>query len=361
MTLNVGLIGLGEVAQLMHLPLLADDPRFRIAAVTDLSPSLTARIAARYNARALPDAAALTADATLDAVFVLTPDHLHAAQAEAVIRAGRHLFLEKPAALTAAQLRPLLDLDRDNPRIAFVGYMRRYAPAFLELKRRLPPAGQIRHVRIRDIIAEAPFFTAQTRPVIQPQDLPAAALAEGRAATQALLRDVMGPDAGPDQLRAYQVLTGLSSHSFSAMRELLGRPRTVAASRQHGGETVVVLFDYGHFTALYEAVIHDVARFDAGIEVLTADRHFRITYDTPYVRHLPTRLEITASTPDSTGTEIVGPFYRDAFRAELDAFHHAVTTGTRPKTTLADALEDLELFAEVGRGFLTQTTATEAA
>ena len=38
--IKVGLIGLGEVAQLMHLPLLADDARFAISAVTDVSPSL---------------------------------------------------------------------------------------------------------------------------------------------------------------------------------------------------------------------------------------------------------------------------------------------------------------------------------
>ena len=78
MTVSIGLIGLGEVAQLMHLPILADDPRFAIAAVTDASPSLTARIARRYNARPLAGAAEMLSDPTIDAVFILTPDHLHA-------------------------------------------------------------------------------------------------------------------------------------------------------------------------------------------------------------------------------------------------------------------------------------------
>lgn len=183
--------------------------------------------------------------------------------------------------------------------------------------------------------------------------MPAEVIAEGRTATQALLKSVMG-EARPDQLRAYQVLTGLSSHSFSAMRELFGAPNSVAAARQHRGENVLVMFDYGSFTALYEAVIHDVARFDAGIEVLTLNQHFKINYDTPYVRNLPTRLEITTSDLHSTGTEIIGPFYEDAFRVELGAFHHAATTGEKPKTLLTDSLADLELFAEVGRHFLSQ-------
>lgn len=350
--LSVGLIGLGEVAQLMHLPLLADDPRYRIAAVSDISPSLMTHIAGRYNVPKRHETAAeLIADPAVEAVFILTPDHLHAPLLEAAMRAGKHVFIEKPACLTAAELRPLIDLDRDNEKIVFVGYMRRYAPAFLELQRRLPPREDIRHVRIRDLIRESQFFVDQTRNIFRPEDVPAAVIDDGRARTQALLRTVMG-DAEPDQLRAYQVLTGLSSHSFSAMRELFGPPLRVAAARQHRGETVLVFFDYGSFTAVYEAVIHDVARFDAGIEVLTQNQHFRINYDTPYVRNLPTRLEITTSGPHATGTEVIGPFYEDAFRIELDAFHHAVSTGEKPKTVLTDSLADLELFAEVGQHFL---------
>jgi len=354
--LNVGVLGLGEVAQLMHLPLLADDPRFRIAALYDLSPSLTTQLAARYNA---PLAAAtaddLISNPGVDAVFVLTPDHLHPEQVAATIRAGKHVFVEKPAALTAAALAPVIELDRTNPKTAFVAYMRRYAPAFTALAERMPAHETIRHVRVRDLIREAPFFTAQTRQPLVAHDLPEAELSESRAATQAQLTSVMGKDASRDQLRAYQVMTGLSSHSFSAMRELLGMPRGVSAARQHGGDTVVVLFDYGHFTAIYEAVIGDVAIFDAAIEVLTNTQRFRIGYDTPYIRHLPTRLEITTSSDDGTGTEVIGPFYRDAFQCELDAFHHSVTTGARPKTTLEDAMADLQLFAWVGRALRGET------
>jgi predicted dehydrogenase len=352
---RVGLIGLGEVAQLMHLPLLADDPRFRIDALSDASPSLTERLAQRYGAaRRHSSAEALIDDPALDAVFILTPDHLHAPLLERAMRAGRHVFVEKPAALTAGELRPLVALERERRAVVFVGYMRRYARAFLELQRRMPARDEILHVRIRDLIRESEFFANQTRPVLRAEDVPPAVVEDGRRQGEALVRSVLGAGATAEQVRAYRLLTGLASHSVSAMRELLGPPLRVAAARQHRGDTVVILFDYGQFTALYEAVIHEVARFDAGIEVLTADRHFRITYDTPYIRFLPTRLEVTASGTASTATEIVGPFHEDAFRLELDAFHEAVTGGGYPKTTLEDSLADLELFADVGRHFLRQ-------
>lgn len=349
--LCAGLIGLGEVAQLMHLPLLADHPGFRIEAVTDASASLTAAMAARYGARPLADAAALIADPAVEVVFILTPDFLHADLTAAAIRAGKHVFVEKPAALNSEELAPLLALERAPGQVVFVGYMRRFSRPFTELKRRLPPPEAIRHVRVRDIIREAPFFVRQTRPVLRGGDVPEAALEEGRARTLAARRQVMG-EAPADLIRAHAVLTGLSSHSFSAMRELLGMPKGCRYAIQHGGETVIALFDYGHFTALYEAVIDDVSRFEAGIEVITQSQHFRLGYDTPYIRHLPTRLEVTTSTEAETGTEIFGPVYEDPFRLELDALHAAIAEGGPVKTGLEDAALDLAIFAEVGRRLL---------
>jgi predicted dehydrogenase len=351
--LRVGLIGLGEVAQLMHLPLLADDPRFRIAAVVDASPSLTAAMAARYGVPRIHDSAgSLIADADLDVIFILTPDHLHAGLLRDSIRTGRHVFIEKPVTLTEAELTPILALERRPGQVVFVGYMRRYSRPYLELKRRLPPLSAIRHVRVRDVIREARFFVAQTRNIVRPKDVPQALIEDGRARTEAARRDVMG-DCAPDALRAHAVLTGLSSHSFSAMRELLGMPKGCPWAVQHNGETVIAAFDYGHFTALYEAVIDDVSRFEAGIEVITQTQHYRLNYDTPYIRNLPTRLEITTSTDTDTGTEIFGPVYEDPFRLELDALHAAIAEGVPVKTTIEDAGNDLRLFAEVARHFRT--------
>jgi myo-inositol 2-dehydrogenase/D-chiro-inositol 1-dehydrogenase len=355
--IKVGLIGLGEVAQLMHLPLLADDNRFRIAAITDVSPSLVGYVAERYG---IPtrhqDAASLIADPAIDAVFILTPDHLHAELLEQAIRSGKHVFIEKPACLTAGQLRPILDIPQKARQIVFVGYMRRFSRPFLELKKRLPPLSAIRHVRLRDIIREAPFFVRQTRNVCKPNDVSPELIAEGRARTQSMLHSVMGEDCPPDALRAYQVLTGLSSHSFSAMRDLLGAPKSCSYAVQHGGETVVAVFDYGHFSALYEAVIDEVSRFDAGIEVLTNNQHFKLNYDTPYIRNLPTRLEITTSSDSETATEIIGPVYEDPFRIELSAFYDSITSGQPGRTTLEDSLQNLMLFKDVARHFHSSST-----
>ncbi|MBL8579478.1 MAG: Gfo/Idh/MocA family oxidoreductase [Mesorhizobium sp.] len=353
MTIRVGLIGLGEVAQLMHLPLLADDPRFSIDAVMDVAPSLVAHIASRYSVkRTYSVASDLLADADLDAVFILTPDQIHGRLLAQAIDAGKHIFIEKPVCLTADELKPLLPRTANYPKTIFVGYMRRFSRPFLALKERMPAQQDVLHARVRDIICEGPFFIRQTRNVFRPKDVPREIIEQGRVETEALLRSVVGANATKEEVRAYQVLTGLSSHSFSAMRELLGVPTRVLAASQHRGENVSVLFDYGHFTAVYEALIDNVARFDAGIDIYTDRAQFSMNYDTPYIRNLPSRLVVTRSTDETTGTEVVGPSYEDPFRIELDAFHDCIVTGKPPKTTLQDSLADLTLFADVARAFL---------
>lgn len=266
--------------------------------------------------------------------------------------ADKHIFIEKPVCLTVDELTPLLPRAEAYGKTVFVGYMRRFSRPFLELARRMPALDMVQHARVRDIICEGPFFIRQTRNVFYPTDVPQAVIAEGRAETERLLRSVMGPEATREELRAYQVLTGLSSHSFSAMRELLGVPKGVHAARQHRGEAISVLFDYGHFTAVYEALIHNVARFDAGIDILTDRQQYRINYDTPYIRNLPSRLEIIDSSDTQTRTETFGPSYEDPFRIELDAFYECVVNGAQAKTTLQDSIADLALFATVGRAFM---------
>ncbi|KZL02380.1 MULTISPECIES: Gfo/Idh/MocA family oxidoreductase [unclassified Pseudovibrio] len=352
MSLSVGIIGLGEVAQLMHLPLLADDARFTISAISDVSNELMEYIGDRYGvAKRYAAASDLIADRSLDAIFILTPDHLHADLLSEAMKAGRHVFIEKPVCLNKHQIPPLLEEQKSSNSVVFVGYMRRYSRSFLALKDRMPDLANIRHVRIRDIIREAPYFTRQTRPVVRGSDVPQEIITKGQQRTTAMLREIMGENASEDQLRAYQVLTGLSSHSFSAMRDLLGMPKAVSYAKQHGGETVMVLFDYGHFTALYEAVISDIAEFDAGIEVLTQTERYHVTYDTPYIRNLPTQLSITRSTDEQTTKEVIGPSYEDPFRIELDAFYKAIVDGEFYETTLTDAANDLALFADVGAKF----------
>jgi virulence factor len=227
-------------------------------------------------------------------------------------------------------------------------HLRRYAPAFLAAKAEMPPAAQITHVRIFDLISEGRIFMQHSQDILYPSDIPPGILARSAKDRDALLHEVVGVDAPADLVRAYRGLTALSSHHLSAMRELLGEPeRVIAAHRTNGGANTAVMFDYGHYAAHYDAVVDDLGLFDAMIEVRSHTKRLRIIYDTPYIRSLPTRLEIAEGTGSGVRQRILGPFYSDAFTEQLKTFHQHVQDGTEPKTDLADSRRDLVLMAGI--------------
>jgi predicted dehydrogenase len=83
-------------------------------------------------------------DAQIDAVLIASRNQYHAAQALMALRAGKHVFVEKPMALTAVECRELCAAVAESGRRLTVGFNRRFAPYYRELKtaldRRTAPA-----------------------------------------------------------------------------------------------------------------------------------------------------------------------------------------------------------------------------
>ncbi|GBQ49762.1 Gfo/Idh/MocA family protein [Acidomonas methanolica] len=350
-TLSLGLLGAGEVAQLIHLPILRQlRDRYQVTALYDPSPSVLSQVG---DAWGIPHrhhtADALVADPAIDAVMILSPDQFHGEHARAALRAGKHVFLEKPACLTVADLQSLIEVARQTDRVTMVGYMRCYAPAFTQGQALLKQMGETRYVRVRDLICEGPWFFAGWSEVVTPaDDIPGDLIASSRARRLADLKSVCGDDAPPAMLKAYEVLTGLGVHSLSALRMLLGSPRRVIAAHvAQGGMQINALLDYGTFVTSYECLIDDVVRFDATIEVISGREKLDIHYDTPYIRNLPGRTVFQTSTDTENTVQNFGPFYKDPFRVELEHFHDAVIAGLPMRTPLQDALADLDLCRQI--------------
>src|SRR5207344_2155985 len=74
----------------------------------------------------------------LDAVWLVTPTTLHAEQIEAVLRAGKHVFCEKPVSLSVADCDRVIELAESRPQqVAMVGFMRRFDAGYAALKQRI--------------------------------------------------------------------------------------------------------------------------------------------------------------------------------------------------------------------------------
>ena len=350
--MKAGIIGLGEVAQLMHIPILSDMREdFTITAVSDVSASLTDFIAKKYGVKdTFLNADDLIEKSDTDIIFVLSPDQYHCSYAEKALKAGKHVFVEKPAALFSGELEGLVEIKKNYPsQLVMVGYMRRYSDIFLEAKQILTQIPQkTEYLRFRDIICEAPFFIRQTRPVFYPKDVPASIIEEGNARRSQHLDLALGKNSSPAARTAYQMLTGLGCHSFSAVRELFGIPKILSVTTSPNGEHLIVVMEFDGFLGVYELVNNqDIVQFDAAVEIFQKTRKITIKYETPYVRHQPMSLEVIESSLNETKTTLYGPSWRDPFRNELEEFAACIREGREPKTTLKDANEDLFLFKKI--------------
>jgi phthalate 4,5-cis-dihydrodiol dehydrogenase len=106
--LRLGVIGLGRAFMLM-LPTLANHPKLRLVAATDPRPDACRRFAEEFGARTYETAEALAADPDVDAVYIASPHQFHVTQVRIAARAGKHILVEKPMALTLADCRAMID------------------------------------------------------------------------------------------------------------------------------------------------------------------------------------------------------------------------------------------------------------
>ena len=76
-------------------------------------------------------------------VLIGTPDHWHALQAIAAIRAGAHVYLQKPVGADVRECEAVLHAAREHNRVVQVGLQRRSTPHLVEAKREIVDAGKL--------------------------------------------------------------------------------------------------------------------------------------------------------------------------------------------------------------------------
>ena len=132
--LRVGVIGAGAFARGVLLPRLVRQAGVKLAGVCTTRGATATDAARRFRcALVTTDPARLLDDAGVDAVLIATPHSSHAALAAAALRAGKHVFVEKPLCLSGAELDELeraLEDARDAGRdpCLMVGFNRRFSP-----------------------------------------------------------------------------------------------------------------------------------------------------------------------------------------------------------------------------------------
>jgi predicted dehydrogenase len=140
--IRAGIVGLGWWGKTLveSVQGTSDAISFVAGATRTVSPEVEA-FAGTHGLRLAGDLDALLADPEVDAVVLATPHSLHSAQVIATAEAGKHVFCEKPFALTKADAEAAVEATRQAGVTLGLGYNRRFHPEMVKLRDRIHTGG----------------------------------------------------------------------------------------------------------------------------------------------------------------------------------------------------------------------------
>jgi predicted dehydrogenase/threonine dehydrogenase-like Zn-dependent dehydrogenase len=132
----LGVLGAGNFARAVMLPVLSKLPGIELVAIASASGMNAQHSRDRFGFQnATSDENQVLADPAINTVAVLTRHHLHALQVLSAIAARKHIFCEKPLALTDQELNEIeAALYSSSETLLTVGFNRRFAPLARQLK-----------------------------------------------------------------------------------------------------------------------------------------------------------------------------------------------------------------------------------
>ena len=132
--LNVGVISCSSMAE-GHMKGVIAHPQAKLVAVCDIDLEKAKTVAERRGVdRVYQDYKELLAQPDIDAVIIVTPDHLHREMAIDALEAGKHVLCEKPLALNRDDLNAIAAAVKKSDKKFMVGQICRYTPAFKAAK-----------------------------------------------------------------------------------------------------------------------------------------------------------------------------------------------------------------------------------
>jgi len=131
MKIRIGIAGLGSIGK-HHARILAELPECELAAVYDVNADTAREIAGLYGTRAVGSLEEFAE--AIDAATIATPTPTHFPIAEQLLKAGKHLLVEKPITEATADARKLVELAHAAGRILQVGHVERFNPVMSKLE-----------------------------------------------------------------------------------------------------------------------------------------------------------------------------------------------------------------------------------
>lgn len=324
--IGVAVIGLGP-ASLPHSRSLVDlAERADVRFVASRSPERLAAYRQQFPFPGTTDIDAVLADASVEAVIVLTPPSSHLEVSARCLTAGKHVLVEKPLELTVARGEQLVAAAQRSGKVFAVMLQHRFRPASLRLKAALD-GGELGEVEAA--LLQVPWWRPQAY-----YDEP------GRGT---LARDGGG------------VLLTQAIHSLDLFRSLIGVRKVVAAQVRTTGLHRMETEDY--VGALLETgngapatLVTTTAAYPGHperIEIIGRKGHAALAGGRLQLSFVDGRSEVVEAEGSTGSGANIMDFPHDAHRAVIANFLDAIESGGQPVVTGEEALSSQRLIDEI--------------
>jgi predicted dehydrogenase len=363
--LRVGVIGVGGIAQMMHLPTLAERPDlFSIAALADVSEKTLNAVGDRYRvATRVRDFHELLGRSDLDALLVFTSGCHRDAMLD-LVKSDKHIFVEKPLAYSLKETEEVVAAAKGRRGQLMVGYHKRFDPAYLRAREAVRSMRELRYAevtvlhpddsgaRTHHAVLPVPEKPWTQRPESEIDGGLAGHVASGAGAGCVDL--MLGKKAPADHRLAAFILFDSLIHDVSAVRGILGEPeRVLSAHAWRGGmaQTSVTAFPKDVKVVMSWVSLPGLRLYEERLRFVSPEMRVTLTFPSPYLRHFPTPLLIE----HMDGSEVVAEqrtvSYEEAFRAELHHFRACIADGRPATPSLEDAVGDARWIQQIAEAY----------
>lgn len=358
--IGIGVIGCGEIAQLMHLPIIHELPELKIAALCDLSQTVLEALGSQYGvAGRYRDYHDLLADPAVEAVVICTFDH--GPVVAAAIEAGKHFIVEKPLAFTAEEAEPLVAAAEASGLVAIIGYMKLYDPGYRLGLEQLARIGRPKMIQVHDFAGRFDRYQ-QLYTQIRGTDVDAALLEAVQIEVAARVTKMLGEDhAAYHDL--YMTLLMLGSHDLAVLRGAFGVAERVDYAQAAGPTHLLAVLGFpDRVPALLEIAFGaQYEWWDEWMTVHGETDEMRIDFQNPYVRNAAAVVRLREAAGQGPSERTLPGTPDTAFRKQWQHFIACIAGNATPLTPLRGGLEDLELAARIIRALPAKAGAEEGA
>lgn len=363
--LSVGVIGCGGIAQMMHLPTLAERPDlFRIAGLADVDEKALAAVGDRYGVGLrLADARALADHEDVEAVLLFASG-CHREVVLELLGSGKPLFVEKPLAFSLAETQEVASAVRAARAPVMVGYHKRFDPAYLRARDAVREMRDLRYVEVTVLHPDdgayrthhvvLPLREAPWRPQPEAEGMALASDKVTRGAFTGCVERTVGPDAPLAHRVGAYILYDSLIHDVDAVRGILGEPEAVVTAhvwREGWAQTSTTRFPGDVRVNMTWVSVPPLKHYEERLRFVGDDTRVTLTFPSPYLRHAATPLEIERMEGGALVVEHHTVSYEEAFRAELHHFRDSVVSGRTPAPSIEDALGDARWIQKIAEAY----------